>query len=126
MIMTTMTMSLSRKKDVIVIQSIINKLKSKVTTTIVDTITFAKYRNNTVERNNNNFNIKVEKRSCSCILFVDNGMKIEAKIIHNGRGKFKILEDNCRGKHINKIVDASDVIRCKVEPANHIYGFTQY
>ena len=39
---------------------------------------------------------------------------IEAKIIHKGRGKFKILEDNCKGKYIGKIVDASDVIRCKL------------
>ena len=40
--------------------------------------------------------------------------KIEAKIIHKGRGKFKILEDKYKGKYVNKIVDASDVIRCIV------------
>jgi hypothetical protein len=50
--------------------------------------------------------------SCWCFLFVDEGVKIEAKIVHKGRGKFKILEDKCIGKYINKIVDASDVIRC--------------
>ena len=49
--------------------------------------------------------------SCWCFLFVD-GVKIEAKIVHKGRGKFKIVEDKCIGKYINKIVDASDVIRC--------------
>jgi hypothetical protein len=53
-----------------------------------------------------------KKYSCWCFLFVDEGVKIEAKIVHKGRGKFKILEDKCIGKYINKIVDASDVIRC--------------
>ena len=43
---------------------------------------------------------------------MDEGVKIEAKIVHKGRGKFKILEDKCIGKYINKIVDASDIIRC--------------
>jgi hypothetical protein len=38
---------------------------------------------------------------------------MEAKIIHKGRGKFEILEDNYRGKYIGNIVEASDVIRCK-------------
>ena len=55
---------------------------------------------------------KEKKYSCWCFLFVDEGVKIEAKIVHKGRGKFKILEDKCIGKYINKIVDASDVIRC--------------
>jgi hypothetical protein len=32
--------------------------------------------------------------------------------VHKRRDKFKILEDKYRGKHINKIVDESDVIRC--------------
>ena len=50
--------------------------------------------------------------SCWCFLFVDEGVKIEAKIVHKGRGKFKILEDKYGGKYINKIVDASDIIRC--------------
>jgi hypothetical protein len=54
---------------------------------------------------------KEKKYSCWCFLFVDEA-ELEAKIVHKGRGKFKILEDKCRGKYINKIVDASDVIRC--------------
>jgi hypothetical protein len=62
----------------------------------------------------------IERRSCWCILFIDNGTGVEAKIIHTGRGKFKILEDNCKERYINRIVDASDVVRCKVEPAAHI------
>ena len=62
---------------------------------------------------NNDFNITVkgERCSCWCVLFIDEGVKIDAKIIHKGRGKFKILEDRYMGKYINKIVDASDVIR---------------
>jgi hypothetical protein len=56
-----------------------------------------------------------EKRySCSCFLLID-GTKFEAKIVHKGRGKFKILNDEYNGKYNNKIVDASDVIRCKIE-----------
>jgi hypothetical protein len=52
--------------------------------------------------------------SCWCFLLLD-GSEFEAKIIHKGRGKFKILNDEYGGKYNNKIVDASDVIRCKVE-----------
>ena len=55
-----------------------------------------------------------EKRSCWAIVSID-GFEIDAKIIHRGRGEFEILEDNYRGKYIGEIVDASDVIRCKVE-----------
>ncbi|HVD07178.1 MAG TPA: hypothetical protein VNB67_01945, partial [Nitrososphaeraceae archaeon] len=33
-----------------------------------------------------------------------------------GRGKFKIVEDNYNAKYVGKIVDASDVIRCKLKP----------
>jgi hypothetical protein len=59
---------------------------------------------------------KEEKRySCWCFLFVNEGVKIEAKIVHKGRGKFKILNDEYGGRYINKIVDASDVVRCIVE-----------
>jgi hypothetical protein len=53
-----------------------------------------------------------KKYSCWSFLSVDEGVKIEAKIVHKRRDKFKILEDKYRGKHINKIVDESDVIRC--------------
>lgn len=52
--------------------------------------------------------------SCWCFLLID-GSEFEAKIIHKGRGKFKILDDEYGGKYNNKIVDASDVIRCKIE-----------
>jgi hypothetical protein len=55
-----------------------------------------------------------ERYSCWCFLLVD-GTKFEAKIAHKGRGKFKILNDEYGGKYNNKVVDASDVIRCKIE-----------
>jgi hypothetical protein len=64
------------------------------------------------ENNNNDFNVATERCSCWAVLYIDS-IKIEAKIMHKGRGRFKILEDNYRGKYIGKIVDASDVIRCK-------------
>ena len=38
--------------------------------------------------------------------------------IHRGWGEFEILEDNCEGKYIGEIVDASDVVRCKVQDDN--------
>ena len=53
----------------------------------------------------------VEIRSCLCILFID-GDTIEAKIVHTWRGKFKILADGHGAKYTDRIVDASDVIRC--------------
>jgi hypothetical protein len=51
---------------------------------------------------------------CWCFVLID-GTGFEAKIVHKGRGKFKILNDEYGGKYDNKIVDASDVIRCRVE-----------
>jgi hypothetical protein len=92
----------------------VNKLKAKITT-VIDAVPFSRYGRSTLEVNDNNdFNITVkgERCSCWCVLFIDEGVKIDAKIIHKGRGKFKILEDRYMGKYINKIVDASDVIRC--------------
>ena len=67
-----------------------------------------------IDKNGINSSKAVEKRSCWAILSID-GLDIDAKIIHKGRGKFEILEDNHQGKYIGKIVDASDVVRCKVE-----------
>jgi hypothetical protein len=55
-----------------------------------------------------------ERYSCWCLLLID-GTKFDAQILHKGRGKFKILDDEYGGKYSNKIVDASDVIRCKIE-----------
>jgi hypothetical protein len=67
-----------------------------------------------IDKNGINSSKAVEKRSCWSILSIDE-LDIDAKIIHKGRGKFEILEDNHQGKYIGKIVDASDVVRCKVE-----------
>jgi len=63
--------------------------------------------------NDNKVSKAAERRSCWSILSIE-GLGIEAKIIHKGRGKFRILEDKYKGKYVNKIVDASDVIRCIV------------
>ncbi len=109
--------NLSITNDAVVRRWLVNKIKTKISI-IIDAITLGKYGKSTFEANVNNtdkdFNIKVveEKYSCWCVVFIDGGVKIEAKIIHKGRGKFKILEDRYGGKYINKIVDASDVIRC--------------
>jgi hypothetical protein len=54
-----------------------------------------------------------QRYSCWCFLLID-GTRFEAKNLHKGRGKFKILDDEYGGKYNNKIVDASDVIRCKI------------
>ncbi|MFL6391909.1 MAG: hypothetical protein ACJ71E_07665, partial [Nitrososphaeraceae archaeon] len=51
-----------------------------------------------------------EHYSCWCFLRID-GTGFDAKIVHKGRGKFKILNDEYAGKYSNKIVDASDVVR---------------
>jgi len=58
-----------------------------------------------------NFSKAVERRPCWSVLSIDR-LRIEVKIIHKRGGKFEILEDNCEGKYIDVIVDASDVIRC--------------
>ena len=55
-----------------------------------------------------------ERYSCWCFLLIE-GTEFEAKIIHKGRGKFKILNDEYGGKYTNKMVDASDVVRCRIE-----------
>ena len=57
---------------------------------------------------------KEERHSYWCYIVIG-GTGFDAKIIHKGRGKFKILNDEYGGKYNNKIVDASDVIRCKIE-----------
>ena len=76
---------------------------------------FSRYRSalELNDTNRNNFNVVIERCSCWAVLSLDE-FKIEAKIIHKGRGKFEILEDKYRGKYIGNIVDASDVIHCKV------------
>lgn len=43
------------------------------------------------------------------------GTEFEAKIVHKGRGKFKILNDEHGGKYNDKIVDASNIVHCKID-----------
>ena len=89
---------------------IINFLKNDIT--IPSIICFVKSH---LQNGNNNKNFRrIEKYSCWAILLI-NGVKIEAKIFHIGRGKFKIVEDIYRAKYVNKIVDASDVIHCNLK-----------
>ena len=121
-IMTMTNLSIKNDAAVVVRRWLVNKIKMKISI-IIDAIPLGKYRKSTYEVNANNtendFNIIIveeERHSCWFVLFIDYEMKIEAKIIHKGRGKFKIIEDRYRGKYINKIVDASDVIRCTEIP----------
>jgi hypothetical protein len=95
---------------------ITNYLKGKMRT-ISDTIN---YDNNHLELDNSinsDYSTTAKDYSCWCLLFIDE-VKIEARILHNGRGKFKIVEDKFNAKYVNKIVDASEVIRCKVKPSD--------
>ena len=93
---------------------IINYFKRKMITNN-DTVHFDKCYSIHYHNNNEDSSILKEKYSCWSVLFID-GLGIEAKIIHKGRGKFKIVEDNYKSKYVNKIVDASEVIRCKLKP----------
>ena len=64
-----------------------------------------------------NLTVNKEEQECySCWCYiVKDGARFEAKIIHKGRGKFKILNDEYGGKYSDKIIDASDVIRCRID-----------
>jgi hypothetical protein len=96
------------------VMRIINYFKRKMITHN-DTTYFDKCYSVQYNNNNEDSSTIMEKYSCWSVLFID-GLVIEAKIIHNGRGKFKIIEDNYKSKYVNKIVDASDVVRCKLKP----------
>jgi PPOX class probable F420-dependent enzyme len=96
---------------------ITNNFKKKITTTLSGTLHFDKGQRSD-NNNNNNSGTIIEKYSCWSILFIDR-LKIEAKIVHKGRGKFMIVEDKYKGRYVNQIVDASDVIYCKVGPDNN-------
>ena len=50
-----------------------------------------------------------------CLVSVEDE-RIKAKIMHVGRGKYKIVEDES-GRHAGKKVDASDVFHCKYDAA---------
>ena len=101
-----------QRKSIIHKVEIVDKLKRKFTSYGTNS-----YVNEGSFKVTNDFGIilsttisnKEKKYSCWCFLFVDEA-ELEAKIVHKGRGK--ILEDKYGGKYVNKIVDASDIIRC--------------
>ena len=35
------------------------------------------------------------------------------KIVHRSRGKYRIVEDTKKGRYVNRIIDASDVMQVK-------------
>ena len=96
---------LLRKLAIHKINAYIHEASSELTNNISITITADRIKKEQEEE---------ENYSCWCFLLID-GTKFEAKIVHKGGGKFKILDDEYGGKYDNKIVDASDVIRCKIE-----------
>lgn len=95
---------------------IIHYLKRKMTT-INNTINYDNNHLGLISSIDSNFGTIAERSSCWCILFVDD-VRIEARIIHNERGKFKIIEDKSKANYVNKVVDASDVICCRVKPSD--------
>jgi hypothetical protein len=56
---------------------------------------------------------KLEKDSSAWCKLSINKTEVKAKIIHIGRGKFKILTDERGGEYVNMMIDASDVFHCK-------------
>jgi hypothetical protein len=100
------TFRLIRKLAIYKINAYIHEAYYEITNNISITITDDKRLKKEQEEE--------ERYSCWCFLLID-GTKFEAKIAHKGRGKFKILNDEYGGKYNNKIVDASDVIGCKIE-----------
>ena len=94
-----------------------NNFKRKIT--IPDTIHH--FDKSHLKADNDDSSIEIEKYSCWSVIFIAT-LKIDAKIIHKGRGKFRIVEDKCKGKYVNKIVDASDVIHCIVKSDENIHN----
>ena len=95
-----------------------NNFKRKIIT-IPDTINH--FDKSHLKADNDDSSIEIEKYSCWSVIFIAT-LKIDAKIIHKGRGKFRIVEDKCKGKYVNKIIDASDVIHCIVKSDENIYN----
>jgi hypothetical protein len=104
------TILLARKK--FAKASVIGNFLEKI---IISIIQLGKYNKTILEPSNDvRSSIVAEKYSCWCFLVIDEAV-IEAKIIHKGKGKFNILSDKCSGKYIGKIVDASDVVYCRID-----------
>jgi hypothetical protein len=53
-----------------------------------------------------------EQNGSNCLVLVDK-QKIKATILHIGKGKFRILNDERNGEFVGRIIDASDVIHCR-------------
>jgi len=94
-----------------------NNFKRKIT--VSDTIHH--FDKSHLKADNDDSSIEIEKYSCWSVIFIGT-LKIDAKIIHKGRGKFRIVEDKCKGKYVNKIVDASDVIHCIVKSDENVHN----
>lgn len=57
----------------------------------------------------------MEKDAIWCLVSIEEEEEtIEAKIIHIGRDKFKILDDVKGGKYTEKKIDASDIFYCRL------------
>jgi hypothetical protein len=57
-------------------------------------------------------NSSLEKHSSWCPLELNGGKRLKVSLLHIGRGKFRILDDEEGGKYIDKTVDASDIVNC--------------
>jgi hypothetical protein len=63
--------------------------------------------------NNKMVSSSKEGNSTWCLAYI-NENKIKVEVIHVGRGRFRILDDeNDSNKYVNKIIDASDIYHCK-------------
>jgi hypothetical protein len=47
-----------------------------------------------------------------CIVEINN-LVFRAKIIHIGRGRYKIIKDSKQGRFEGQVIDASDVLHCE-------------
>jgi len=47
-----------------------------------------------------------------------NNQIFQARVVHVGGGKFKILEDNQQDLYVGNIIDASDIFGCDVQKSN--------
>jgi hypothetical protein len=53
-----------------------------------------------------------DQNSSWCLVSIGNE-RVEARISHVGRGKFRVIEDDQGGSYSNIQVDASDVYHCR-------------
>jgi hypothetical protein len=54
--------------------------------------------------------VNEDKKGDWCIVSLDRFI-IGVKIVHKSRGIYKIIEDTKNGIHVDRIVDASDIIQ---------------